>query len=308
MSKVAVVKGERSLETVYKALDLTPYREAFNDWDRVLIKVNFITTKDWRSGATTDPMVVEALVHRLRELGKEVVIVESDAQTTNADKAWVASGMDELGKRLDVPFINLRHVDEKVEVPVKNGRELKKMAASEDPKEHLHASLALLADDHQHVEYVRDRMLSAPPDQVEILRKQLVNHKSEIAEALWKAVEQPAVDQQEQTLQAASALALFDPGSKRWQKAGIADRVVVALVKEPASRAIVWIQMLKPAIYTTSAPFRPHGSCSGASTQPLPKRPYSAQPNSKSQIHSPANARDMPILQQIVPTWPQAES
>lgn len=127
MSKVAVVKGERSLDTVYKALDLTPYREAFNDWDRVLIKVNFITTKDWQTGATTDPMVVEALVHRLRELGKDVAIVESDAQTTNADKAWLASGMDELGKRLDVPFINMRHVDEKVEVPVKNGRELKKI-------------------------------------------------------------------------------------------------------------------------------------------------------------------------------------
>jgi uncharacterized protein (DUF362 family) len=127
MSKVAVVKGERSLDTVYKALDLIPYREAFNDWDRVLIKVNFITTKDWKSGATTDPMVVEAIVNRLRDLGKEVVIVESDAQTTNADKAWLASGMDELGKRLDVPFVNMRHVDEKVEVEVKNGRELKKI-------------------------------------------------------------------------------------------------------------------------------------------------------------------------------------
>lgn len=127
MSKVAVVKGERSLDTVYKALDLIPYREAFNDWDRVLIKVNFITTKDWKSGATTDPMVVEAIVNRLRDLGKEVVIVESDAQTTNADKAWLARGMDELGKRLDVPFVNMRHVDEKVEVEVKNGRELKKI-------------------------------------------------------------------------------------------------------------------------------------------------------------------------------------
>ena len=127
MSKVAVVKGERSLETVNKALDLIPYREAFNDWDRVLIKVNFITTKDWKTGATTDPIIVEALVNRLRDLGKEVIIVESDAQTTNADKAWIASGMNELGERLDVPFLNMRHVDEKVEVPVVNGRELKKI-------------------------------------------------------------------------------------------------------------------------------------------------------------------------------------
>ena len=127
MSRVALVKGKRSLETVYEALDMIPYREAFNDWDRVLIKVNFITTKDWSTGATTDPIMVEALVNRLRDLGKEVVIVESDAQTTDANKAWVASGMDELGRRLDVPFVNMRHVDEKVELEVKGGRVLKKI-------------------------------------------------------------------------------------------------------------------------------------------------------------------------------------
>ncbi len=122
-----MVKGERSLETVYEALDMIPYKEAFNDWDRVLIKVNFITTKDWKTGATTDPIMVEALVNRLRDLGKEVVIVESDAQTTDANKAWVVSGMDELGRRLNVPFVNMRHVDEKVELEVKGGRVLKKI-------------------------------------------------------------------------------------------------------------------------------------------------------------------------------------
>ena len=127
MSRVAIAKGERSLETVYKALDLIPFQEALKNWDRALIKVNFITTKNWETGATTDPMVVEALVHRLRELGKEVIIVESDAQTTNADKAWIASGMNEIGERLDVPFINMRHVDEKIELDVPDGRELKKI-------------------------------------------------------------------------------------------------------------------------------------------------------------------------------------
>ena len=124
MSKVAVVRGVRSLDTVYRALDLVPYAEALEPWDRVLIKVNFITTKDWRTGATTDPMVVEAIVNRVRELGKEPVIVESDAQMTNADKAWEASGMNELGERLGVEFVNMRRA-EKVEIPVKEGRTLK---------------------------------------------------------------------------------------------------------------------------------------------------------------------------------------
>ena len=130
MSRVVVVKGERSLETVYRAIDLIPFSDALSDWDRVLIKVNFITTKNWETGATTDPMVVEALINRLRELGKEVIIVESDAQTTNADKAWVASGMNEIGERLDVPFINMRHVDEKVELDVPSGRELKNITVA----------------------------------------------------------------------------------------------------------------------------------------------------------------------------------
>jgi uncharacterized protein (DUF362 family) len=123
-SKVAVVKGERSLDTVYRALDLVPYREALSGWDRVLIKVNFITTKNWETGATTDPMVVEAIINRVRELGKEPLVVESDAQMTNADKAVVVSGMKEMLDRVGVPFVNMRHVAEKVELPVKGGKVL----------------------------------------------------------------------------------------------------------------------------------------------------------------------------------------
>ena len=130
MSRVAVVKGSRNLETVYRAIDLIPFDEALKGWDRVLIKVNFITTKNWETGATTDPVVVEALVNRLRELGKEVYIVESDATTTDADKAWIASGMIEVGERLSVPFINMRHVEEKVELDVPDGRELKKITVA----------------------------------------------------------------------------------------------------------------------------------------------------------------------------------
>ena len=144
MSRVALIKGERSLETVYSALDTIPYAEALADWNRVLIKVNFITTKNWETGATTDPIIVEALVIKLRELGKEVIIVESDAQTTNADKAWIASGMNELGERLDVPFINMRHVDEKIELEVPEGRELKKIKVAKIATESAIVSAAKL--------------------------------------------------------------------------------------------------------------------------------------------------------------------
>ena len=143
MSLVALMKGKRSLETVYKTLDLFPYGKALSNWDRVLIKVNFITTKNWETGATTDPLMVEALVNRIRELGKEVIIVESDAQTTNAYKAWVTSGMSEIGERLEVPFINMRHID-KVELKVPNGRVLKKIKVAKIATESAIVSAAKL--------------------------------------------------------------------------------------------------------------------------------------------------------------------
>ena len=120
MPKVAVVKGERGLEPVYRALDLVDYSDALKGWKRALIKVNFITTKNWETGATTDPMVVEAIINRLSRAGIEAIVVESDATMTNADKACVASGMKALCDRTGVRFINLRHEEEKVELKVPN--------------------------------------------------------------------------------------------------------------------------------------------------------------------------------------------
>ncbi len=126
-SKVAVVKGPRGLEPVLNALDLIDHKEALKDWDRVLIKVNFITTKTWDTGATTDPVVVEAIIQRLQDLSKEVIVVESDATTTNATKAFHATGMDEMCERNGVEWINLRHDKDRVKLPVPGWSALKKI-------------------------------------------------------------------------------------------------------------------------------------------------------------------------------------
>jgi len=137
------VKGGRSPETVYRALDLVPYREALEPWDRVLIKVNFITTKGWETGATTDPLVVEAIINRVRDLDKEPVVVESDAQMTNADRAVVASGMKEMLDRVGVPFVNMRHA-EKVKIPVRGGRALSSIEVARIATESVIVSAAKL--------------------------------------------------------------------------------------------------------------------------------------------------------------------
>jgi uncharacterized protein (DUF362 family) len=122
---VAVVKGERGHAPVFKALDLIDYRNAFVGYDEVLIKVNFIVEKTWDTGATTDPIVVEAIIKKLEALPVKVYVVESDATITNADKAFEATGMKDMCSRNGVEWLNLRHVKDKVELAVPNGEALK---------------------------------------------------------------------------------------------------------------------------------------------------------------------------------------
>lgn len=94
-------------------------------YKKVLIKVNFITTKTWDSGATTDPIVVEAIIKKLKPLPVEVFVVESDATVTNADKAFEVTGMGEMCKQNDVQYLNLRHIEDKVKIKIPNGECLK---------------------------------------------------------------------------------------------------------------------------------------------------------------------------------------
>ena len=82
MSKVVIVKGSRGHEPVLRALDLIDYKTQLKGWDRVLVKVNFITTKTWDTGATTDPIVVEAIIKKLKDLRVDILVVESDATTS----------------------------------------------------------------------------------------------------------------------------------------------------------------------------------------------------------------------------------
>ena len=124
MSIVSVATGERELETVYRALNGIDFAGALADWERVLIKVNFVTPKTWDTGTTTDPLMVEALINRVRDLGKEVFVVETDATSTKADSAVVKTGMKEMLDRLGVEFINMRKEKEQVKLIVVEGKAL----------------------------------------------------------------------------------------------------------------------------------------------------------------------------------------
>jgi uncharacterized protein (DUF362 family) len=126
MKKVAVVKGERGLEPVYRAMDLIPYREALEPWDTVLVKPNLITSHTYDTGITTDPMVIEAVINRVHELGKKAIVVETEGGITSPDEAIHTTGMMEVIERLGAEYVNMRKLDDKVELVVDEPRKVKK--------------------------------------------------------------------------------------------------------------------------------------------------------------------------------------
>jgi uncharacterized protein (DUF362 family) len=124
-STVVIVKGTRAHEPVFKALDMVDYKKVLAGFDTVLIKVNFICEDTWDTGATTDPIVVEAIIMKLKELQVKIYVVESDASITNADKSYEATGMKEMCERNGVEWINLRYVKDKVKLKITDGETLK---------------------------------------------------------------------------------------------------------------------------------------------------------------------------------------
>jgi len=120
MSRVEVVRGERALEPVYRAMTLIDSHEPFEPYDMVLIKVNLITSHTYETGITTDPIVVEAVINKVQELDKQALVVETEGGITSPDTAIHETGMMEIIERLGAEYVNMRKLEDKVELTVEN--------------------------------------------------------------------------------------------------------------------------------------------------------------------------------------------
>ena len=90
-------------------------------------------------------------------------------------------------------------------------------SSDEQSREHLHASLGLLAVDTSQVEFLCKRLLSAAPGEFPVLRNALIAHRSTLKPVLWSVLEQANLDDA-RLLPSAGALAGYDPDDPRWEK------------------------------------------------------------------------------------------
>src|SRR5271157_4777174 len=123
-------------------------------------------------------------------------------------------------------------------------------SSGEASKERLHASLALLPVDQEQVEFLYSRLLVAGPAELLGLRNALGAFGEPLIGRLWNVLEQS--DDKSQYLQAASALAMYDPANSQWQTVG--GKVARAMVTVNAVQLGFWLDALRPARDKLTAP------------------------------------------------------
>ena len=110
---------------------------------------------------------------------------------------------------------------------------------SKDEDQKLRASLALLPVDTSQVDYLFNRLLSATPSQLPVLRDALKTHSSTLTPQLWSVLEKMG---DANLLPSASALASYAPDDAKWEAEGA--KVAQALVSVNSISLGDWLKYL----------------------------------------------------------------
>jgi uncharacterized protein (DUF362 family) len=131
LSKVVVAKtNERSdlASLIDSSIKKFFGPQALSKLQKIVVKPNLCALMSPESGATTDPRIVESLVHVLKNYAPnaKIAIVESDTFERRAEEVFTHLGYDDLALRDDVELVNLTR-DAKVLINIPRGRFIKKI-------------------------------------------------------------------------------------------------------------------------------------------------------------------------------------
>lgn len=132
--KVSIVRTRRNdnLEDIEKALDsslslIGGLKGQISKSYRVLLKPNILTEADYRTGATTNPFLIEALIRYLRRFSCHITMAEGAVVGKDTRKAFKACGIDRLAKDYDIELVDLKR-DIFVKKDIPGGIQLKELA------------------------------------------------------------------------------------------------------------------------------------------------------------------------------------
>jgi uncharacterized protein (DUF362 family) len=91
---------------VQKSIDMLGGLNVKKD-DLVVIKPNVCFPSNFENMVTTDPRILEAVLHIAKKKSKNVLVVESDAASGSAEKRMINTGIMDTIRKCDAIFLNL---------------------------------------------------------------------------------------------------------------------------------------------------------------------------------------------------------
>ena len=117
-------------------------------------------------------------------------------------------------------------------------------AEADASREKLNVSLALLPTDPGQVDFLYQRLLTAEPDALPVIRDALFPYRTTLLEKLWQVVDATDKGKEGTRIRAAAALAKYDPQSPNWARESPA--IVSDLVEQNPIFLGQWSEAFRP--------------------------------------------------------------
>ena len=207
-------RPRRSRQELLEASGYAPHPKLFDELLRILDKELFLITPIDQGGGEAGEDQAAGVAEPHYQLTHDFLVPSLREWRSNKDKR-VTDVVNRIimSEIQDVPTL----VEQLGVHRLWADRKLRRILDSTraDSKEHLHASLALLPVDERQVEYLYQRLITSKNSELPVLRAALNPYRDRLIARLWDVLEQS--EEKGSHLQAASALALYDPHDPRWR-------------------------------------------------------------------------------------------
>jgi len=95
--------------------------------DKIIVSITKCAARSYRSGAVTNPYVVEAICELVRDAGgRRIIIADGSAVGSRTDEAFLASGIRKVAEKTEAELVDLKKA-ETVPMSIPNGLTIKRI-------------------------------------------------------------------------------------------------------------------------------------------------------------------------------------
>lgn len=109
MGKIYVAKGSEAGRMTRQLLEAVKPEQGLDKNASIGLKPNLVVAKDWKSGATTNPAICEAIIEYFVERGfRNLAVIESSWLAQKTKEAFRVCGYNDLAQKFDIELIDVK--------------------------------------------------------------------------------------------------------------------------------------------------------------------------------------------------------